>query len=441
MLLENKISDKIQVWRERVNRLKQEYGDFVISTVTVDQIYSGIRGVPIQVSDISYVDPEKGVRYQGYTIEECIKLLPNPENCSFPYVGGLYYLLMTGELPTAAKAVAIEDEWRGRAEVPKVVFDVIDAFPDDASAMAMFSAGILAMSSTSKFAAQYAEGMDKKDFWLPMLDDSMDLIARAPEICAYIYNKKYRGHQHIDPDPNLDYAANFAHMIGLDEPKVYDLIRMSLILLADHENANVSAHTAHLVGSALSDIYLACSAGLNGLAGPLHGLANQECFKFIQDMVNVFGGVPTEEQALDYLNSTLDSGRVIPGYGHAVLRNIDPRFSVEYKYGKFTVTDDPYFQTADIVFKVAPELLKRTGKVKNPWPNVDALTGVLFHHFGLTHANFYTVLFGLSRLMGFTCHIVWARAVNKPIERPKALTTRILEAMVTEDSLENLVRK
>lgn len=440
MTLDAKISEKIQLRRERIDCLKREHGDFVISNVTVEQIYSGIRGVPIQVSDISYVDPEKGVRYQGYTVDECINLLPNPENSRFPYIGGLYYLLMTGELSTVARAVEIEEDWRARSEVPEVVFNVIDAFPDGAAAMAMFSAALLSMSSGSKFAAQYAGGMDKKEHWIPMLDDSMDLIARAPEICAYIYNKKYRNHEHIKPDPGLDYAANFAHMVGLDDPQVYDLLRMTLLLLADHENANVSAHTAHLVGSALSDIYLACSAGLNGLAGPLHGLANQECFKYIQEVCDRFQGVPDEDSLTAYLQQTLSSGRVIPGYGHAVLRSIDPRFAVEYKFGKATAADDPYFQTAKAIFKTAPAILKATGKVKNPWPNVDALTGVLFNHFGLTHSSFYTVLFGLSRLMGFTCHIVWARAVNKPIERPKALTTRILEAMVSEQNLENLIR-
>lgn len=440
MPLENKIQEKIQVWRERVNRLKREHGDFVISTVTVNQIYSGIRGVPIQVSDISYVDPEKGVRYQGYTIEECINLISNPEGARFPYIGGLYYLLMTGELPTEAKAIEIENEWRSRAEVPPVVFNVIDAFPDDASAMAMFSAAVVSMSSHSKFMRQYSEGMDKKDYWIPMLDDSMDLIARAPEICAYIYNKKYRNHNHISPDPNLDYGANFAHMIGLDDPLVYDMLRMSLILMADHENANVSAHTAHLVGSALSDIFLACSAGLNGLAGPLHGLANQECFKYVQGVYKEFGHVPDQDEVTEYLKNTIASGQVIPGYGHAVLRNIDPRFAIEYKFAKATIPDDPYYQTVDVICKVAPDLLKATGKVKNPWPNVDGLTGVLFNAFGLPHSNFYTVLFGLSRLLGFTAHIVWARAINKPIERPKALTTRILEAMVTEGTMENLIR-
>ena len=124
MTLEAKISEKIQLRRERIDCLKREHGDFVISNVTVEQIYSGIRGVPIQVSDISYVDPEKGVRYQGYTVDECINLLPNPENSRFPYIGGLYYLLMTGELSTVARAVEIEEDWRARSEVPEVVFNV-----------------------------------------------------------------------------------------------------------------------------------------------------------------------------------------------------------------------------------------------------------------------------------------------------------------------------
>ena len=86
-----------------------------------------------------------------------------------------------------------------------------------------------------------------------------------------------------------------------------------------------------------------------------------------------------------------------------------------------------------VVFETAPDILKATGKVKNQWPNVDAMNGVLQHHYGITESDYYTVLFGLSRMLGFTCHVVWARAVGKPIERPKALTTRSLEAMISED--------
>ncbi len=434
MSLIDRIEVNVSIWRERVARLMKEHGDFVIANVTVEQIFSGIRGVPIQVSDISYVDPAKGIRYRGYSINETISLLPKLTGTVYPLSGGLYYFLMGNELPTLEKALEIEDEWKARSKVPDYVFRVIDSFPENGSTMAMFSAAVLSMSSDSKFAKSYQELLIKSDYWKMTLEDSLDLTARTPQICAYIYNKKYRNNQQIEPDLSLDYAANFAHMIGKgDDPQYADMMRLFILLHADHENANVSAHTAHLVGSALSDVYLSCSAGLNGLAGPLHGLANQECFNWLVKLYDYFGGVPTKEQTEEYIHKTLDEGKVIPGYGHAVLRCIDPRFEAERVFAQKHFPDDEYFRTAMVVFETAPDILKATGKVKNQWPNVDAMNGVLQHHYGITESDYYTVLFGLSRMLGFTCHVVWARAVGKPIERPKALTTRSLEAMISED--------
>ena len=432
MILEDRIQANVAIWRERVNRLTKEHGDFVISNVTVQQIYSGIRGVPIQVSDISYVDPEQGIRYRDYSINEVLKLLPKAPGHQFPLAGGLYYLLMDPELPTLAKAQEIEDEWKARATVPDYVFKVIDSFPVEGPAMSMFSAAILSMSCDSKFAKAYHDCVGKNDYWKSMLDDSLDLTARVPRIAAYIFNRKYRNNEQIDPDPRLDYAANFAHMIGKgDDPLYCELMRLYILLHADHENANVSAHTAHLVGSALSDIYLSCSAGMNGLAGPLHGLANQECCNWLIELYDHFQGIPSNEQVEEYVRKTLASGKVVPGYGHAVLRRTDPRFTVEMEFAKAHFPDDELFRTAMAVFEVVPPILAETGKVSNPWPNVDALNGVLQHHVGVTETDFHTVLFGLSRMLGITSHVVFARAVNKPIERPKALTTRMLEAMIS----------
>lgn len=434
MILEERIEANVMIWRERMNRLIKEHGDFVISNVTIAQICSGIRGVPIQISDISYVEPEHGLRYRTYSINEVLSLLPKLEGSDYPLTGGVYYLLMCNEIPTYAKASELEEEWRQRGRVPQYVYDIIDAFPEYASPMSMFSAALLSMSGQSKFYNAYEKGMPKDEYWRVMLDDSLDLTARAPRIAAYIYNKKYNRGEQIPADETLDLAGNFAHMMGNDDPAYAELMRLFMLLHMDHENANVSAHTAHLVGSALSDIYLSCSAGLNGLAGPLHGLANQECCNWLLGLYHTYNGVPSQEQIREYIEKTLSEGRVIPGYGHAVLRCIDPRFTAQMEFGKRYLPEDELFRTAMNVFAVAPDMLKATGKVSNPWPNVDAITGTLQQHYGITHTDFYTVLFGISRIMGFTAHVVWARALGKPIERPKALTTRLLEAMISGSS-------
>ena len=143
---------------------------------------------------------------------------------------------------------------------------------------------------------------------------------------------KYKGDTPIAPDPNLDLGGNFAHMMGMPAP-YDDVARMYFILHSDHESGNVSAHTTHLVASALSDAYYSLSAGINGLAGPLHGLANQEVLRWTQDFMAKLGGeVPTKEQLEQALWDTLNSGQVIPGYGHAVLRKTDPRYTSQREF-------------------------------------------------------------------------------------------------------------
>lgn len=430
MNIEQRIASKLIDERARMQRLIQEHGDYSIAEVTVEQIYGGIRGVPIHVTDVSYVDPQEGLRLRNYTIPEVLEKLPKSDNGEFPLAGGLYYLLMTGEIPTKQEADQVEIEWKVRSNVPEHVFKSLRPMPAYTHPMTLFSQAILALQSESVFAKRFYYGIDKKDYWGYYLEDSLNLTAKLPTIIANIYNLKYRNGIFVQPNPKLDWSANFAYMIGKNDPEYMDLMRLFVVLHSDHEGANVSAHASHLVGSALSDIYLSCSSGMNGLAGPLHGLANQECLRWLLDVKSHFKVLPTSEQLTQYLVDFLASGRIIPGYGHAVLRVTDPRFTAQRDFACKYLPDDELFKLVEMIYQILPGILSQNGKVKNPWPNVDAINGTLQYHFGVTETDFYTVLFGFSRILGITTHVVWSRAMGKPLERPKSLTTDILENMV-----------
>ena len=223
-------------------------------------------------------------------------------------------------------------------------------------------------------------------------------------MAAYIYRRTYFNGDHIAPDISLDWAGNFAHMLGINKPDFRSLMRLYLTIHADHEGGNASAHTTHLIGSTLSDAYLSLAGGLNALAGPLHGLANQEVIKWIFKMNDALGtNAPTEKQIEDYVKSTLSAGKVIPGYGHAVLRKPDPRFMAQKEFAEKYIQDSEIIQTIWKVFKVVPPILQSLGKVSNPWPNVDAHSGALLVHYGMDQYSFYTVLFGVSRALGVSC--------------------------------------
>jgi citrate synthase len=425
--LKETLSKKIQEHRPRTQKLLKEYGDVVVDNITIAQVIGGMRGVKSLVTDISYLDPNEGIRYRGYTLPEVFEKLPKPKNAEIPYVEGLFYLLLTGDIPTHEEALDVVDEFRKRRIVPRYVYEVIDAYPCCSHPMPIFANAILAMHRESFFAKKYAAGIDKMDLWNPMFEDVLNLLAKLPEIASYIYAKLYRDGKRIQSDPSLDMGSDFAHLMM--KPKPYDEVsRLHFIIHADHESGNVSAHAGHLVASTLADIYQSISAMINGLAGPLHGLANQEFLRWLQDVKDKMGGeVPTEDEMKQFVWDTLNSGQVIPGYGHAVLRKTDPRYTMQREFCLKHLPDDNLFKYVELLYKVVPPILKEQGKAKNPWPNLDAQTGVIQWHYGVTEYDFYTVLFGIGRSIGIAANIIWDRALLYPLERPKSITTDMLE--------------
>lgn len=428
--LKQKLSQKIKEHRPRTLKLMKEHGDVFVDEVTIAKLIGGMRSLKSLVTDISYLDPQEGIRYRGYTLPEVFERLPKPDGAEGPYVEGLFYLLLTGDIPSEAEVGEVIDEFSGRSVLPAYVYEVIDAFPSDSPPMSIFSAAILALGRESQFNQQYLAGISKMDYWEPTYEDAMNLLAKLPEIGAYIYGKLYKKGQKIQSDPKLDMGSNFAHMMGQKDP-YDDISRMYFILHADHESGNVSAHTGHLVASSLSDIYLSISAMINGLAGPLHGLANQEVLRWLQDLMNKMDGkVPSEEEMKQFVWDTLNAGQVIPGFGHAVLRKTDPRYAVQRDFALRHMPKDELFQYVDMLYKVVPPILQEHGHAKNPWPNVDAHSGMIQWHYGITEYEFYTVLFGIGRALGITANIIWDRALLYPLERPKSLTTQMLEDIV-----------
>jgi len=424
--IKEKFISKASPMSEQTKKLVKEHGNVVLGQYTIEQVYSGMKGMIGMITETSKLDAEEGIRFRGYSIPELREKLPVSKEGPEPLPEGIFYLLLTGEIPTLDEVINVNNEWMKRANVPKHVFDMLDMLPAKTHPMTQFSMAIMALQTESVFARRYREGINKKEYWEPMYEDIMNLIARLPRIAAYIYRKTYKNGVHIEPDPKLDWAGNFAHMLGYDDLDFRKLMRLYLTIHVDHEGGNVSAHTTHLVGSALSDAYLSLAAGMNGLAGPLHGLAAQEVARWILDLREEFNGVPTKEQISDYIKRTLAEGRVVPGYGHAVLRKTDPRYIAQQEFAKANMADDELFKIVQLLYEVTPEILTATGKVKNPWPNVDAHSGILLIHYGMVEYDFYTVLFGVSRAIGVLTSLLWDRALGVPgvpIERPSSVTT------------------
>jgi citrate synthase len=423
-LLKEKFRAKAEAAGLEIKEIIKTHGTKKVGEVTLAQVYQGMRGITGLVTETSLLDAQEGIRFRGYSIPELQASLPKAPGGGEPLPEGLFHLMLLGELPTQEDAENITSIWQRRSHVPNHVFATIDALPITTHPMTMFVTGVMALQTESNFAKAYATGINKKDYWSPIFEDTMDLIARLPRIAAYIYRRKYKNNEHIHPNGLLDWAGNLAHMMGYNDESFKELMRLYMTIHADHEGGNVSAHTTHLVGSALSDPYLSYAAGMNGLAGPLHGLANQEVIKWIFEMQESLGtDAPTSEQIANYVQATLSSGKVVPGYGHAVLRKTDPRFTAQMEFGKKHMPDDKLVNTVWNIYETVPPILQSLGKVKNPWPNVDAHSGALLVHYGLVEYEFYTVLFAVSRALGVLSSLCWDRALGFPLERPKSVTT------------------
>ncbi|VDD74962.1 unnamed protein product [Mesocestoides corti] len=427
------LEEAISEHRVLVTAFRKEYGSQKVGEVTVDMMYGGMRGIKGLVTETSVLDPEEGIRFRGYTIKDCQKLLPKAPKGEEPLPEGVLFLLLTGQVPSVEQVKAISKDLVARASLPNHVVTMLKNFPATLHPMSQLAAATAALNAESKFVAAYNKGVSKDVYWEYVYEDSMDLIAKLPIVAATIHNNAFRGGKSIgNIDPDADWSKNFAHMMGFEDPLFVELMRLYLSIHSDHEGGNVSAHTCHLVGSALSDPYLSFSAAMCGLAGPLHGLANQEVLTWIMDLVKAKGKSPSDDQVLAFVKETLASGRVVPGFGHAVLRKTDPRYMCQREFALNHMPDDPLVKIVAQCFKLIPPYLESLGKVKNPWPNVDAHSGVLFiivvkQHFGMKEMSFYTVLFGVSRALGVCSSLVWDRALGLPIERPKSMSTAGLQ--------------
>jgi citrate synthase len=431
--LKQKFSENASALRGEIKTILTKHGEEKVDEVTLSQVYGGARGIISMIWEPSLLDPIEGIRFRGFSITELREKLPKRDHDLEPMPEGLFWLLLTGEIPDKTSIDWLCEEWRKRAHVPDHVFRVLDALPSDTHAMTQFSIGINALQTKSIFAKRYDEGMRREDYWDAAYEDTMNLIACVPQIAAYIYRKSYHGGDYILPDPKEDWAGSFAHQLGFDDPSFKSLMRLYLTIHADHEGGNASAHATHLVGSTLSDPYLALAAGMNALAGPLHGLANQEVIGWILDMIKEIGSEePDEEQIIEYVKKTIASGQVIPGYGHAVLRKPDPRFMAQMEFAQRNISNDPIVHVVWKIYRVVPPILESLGKVKNPWPNVDAHSGALLVHYGLKEHGFYTVLFGVSRAIGVLAALCWSRALHFPLERPKSITTDWVKSFLSK---------
>ena len=434
--LKTTISDLIPTKRTEMKFLKENYSNHCVDNVSVNQVLGGMRGIKSMIWDNSSLDPEKGITFHDKTIQDLREQLPKFYYSSHmklhtvePMMESMLWFLMTGQIPTNEQVKMLTNELHNNSKLSETTRIYIENLPKNMHPMTKLSSSILMLQPQSQFVKKYNEGVSKQDYWESTYDDVISIIAKLPEICSIIYKNTYDKSHTIEYNERLDYTSNFCNMMGFSDMQFHELMRLYLLIHSDHEGGNASAHTCRLVGSTLSDPYLSLASCMNALAGPLHGLANQEVLNWILELKNDFdknGRIMNDKNVKEYAWKMLNDGNVIPGYGHAVLRHTDPRYICQREFALYNLKDNELFEIVNILYNVLPGVLTEHGKTKNPYPNVDAHSGVLLHHYGLKEQEFYTVLFGLSRSFGVLSQLMWDRALMLPLERPKSLTIKQL---------------
>jgi citrate synthase len=423
--LQQKLAEKMPQWREEQQALLQQYRDKVISEVRLSQLMRGMRGVTAVICDTSYVDAQEGLLIRDIPLKSLLHLQPEE----------MFYLLCTGELPDKAALNSLQVALMERATVPAEVWKVLEALPEGLHPMTMLSIAMLTMRSHSHLDAAIAKGVDKQRHWEAMLEDALNVLARLPVIAAWIYRVALLKKPPIVQSRQKGITERYAEMLGFDyrDQRFCDFLRQFILVHSDHEGANASVLTSRIVHSTQSDLYYSLSGAMNCLAGPLHGLANQNSVLFVKDILETFSGVPQKDQLAKWVWQKLQHGKVIPGFGHAVLRDKDPRFVALFEFGKQYFGENDMFRVAEMLGEVVPELLLKQGKVKSPYPNIDGISGTMLYLFGLQQLPFYTVMFSVAQSIGICAQLILMRGMLTPIFRPKSITTQMLKKQLSNE--------
>jgi citrate synthase len=377
--------------------------------ITIDP---GFKNTGATTSGITFLDGELGIlRHRGYDIEELAA------NCSFLEVS---YLILNGELPTAAELEAFEKNIAEHTLVNEGLEAMFKAFPTGSHPMGQLS------SMISSLSLYYPKALNPNRPEESIQRTIIRLMAKMPTICAMIY-KKSKGHPVVYPNNNLDYVSNYLNMTFgqvsdpqyTPDPVIVDAMNKLLILHADHEQ-NCSASTVRVVGSSQSNLYSSISAGISALWGPLHGGANQEVLEMLEEIKNDGGDVQK------YINKAKDKSDPfrLMGFGHRVYKNFDPRAKIIKKaaddvLGKLGV-NDPILDIAKQLEEAAlsdPYFIE-----KKLFPNVDFYSGIIYRALGFP-TEFFTVLFALGRLPGWISQWQEMRRDKQPIARPRQIYT------------------
>lgn len=375
----------------------------VLFQITEDQLETGLRGFPVGYCITSFIDPIKGLFYRNRPIDELSTRRPEE----------VIYLLYYGKEGSANEVAKFSGDLRTRGYCSQAVIRHIQSLPRQGHPMKLFCSALLVLGM-----------LESQDNYR---EDCLNLIAKIPHLVATVINYHAGWGETLVPSTYHGYMENFTEMLrvpGVDKKRLQEVMSLFNILHFDHDGGNLSTFVGKAVASGLEDMYGSIASAMCALAGPRHGRANQDCLEFVQEVLSEVGENATDEEVEALIRKRLNENQLVFGFGHAVLRAEDARAAVLYDYADRHFSEDPLIRTAEILRRVGPKVLKENPKITDPYPNVDAISGSVLAAAGFAYPEYFTVLFGLSRVVGIAIQIVYERLEARngkgtPIVRPK----------------------
>lgn len=383
----------------------------VLFEISTDNLETGLRGYPVGYCTTSHVDPNKGLYYMGMPVSEMSHWEPIE----------VIFLLYQGKKGSKEELEQFRTDLKRRSSCTSSLIEHIRQLPRQADPMKLFCTALL-LAGTFEGKNDYRE-------------DCLNLIAKIPQIAAQVINY-HAGWGKCNPSqPDLGYMENFTQMLNIPKGKLEELshvFKLFNILHYDHGGGNLSAFTGKAIASGLEDMYGSIVGAMCALAGHRHGKANQDCLTFVQAIIKELGPDAKEEKVEQFLRRKLENNELIFGFGHAVLRVEDPRATLLYEVADHYYPDHPLVKMARLLRKTGTKVLSENPKISNPYPNVDAISGILLYASGFAYPEYFTLLFGMARVVGISRQIVYEREEARdgkgtPIVRPKYLFKSLSE--------------
>lgn len=380
----------------------------VLFEVTEDHLETGMRGYPVGYCTTSYVDPIKGLFYKGRPIAELCKKEPEQ----------VIYLLYHGEEGSETDVTRFAEELKKRGRCSQAVIKHILSLPGSGDPMQLFASAILISGMV--------EG-GKRDY----REDALHLIAKIPHLAATVINHHAGWGETPPPDRKMGYMENFARMLRApqgNEKQLAEIFRLFNVMHYDHGGGNLSAFVGKAVASGLEDLYGSVASSMCALAGPRHGRANRDCLEFVRSILDELGEAPSSRELEELIRKRMEEKKLIYGFGHTVLRAEDARATLFYETALAQFPAHPLVKIALSLRGIVPDILKELSRITSPYPNVDAISGTVLVASGFPHPEYFTVLFGMARVVGISLQIIYERCEARggkgtPIVRPKYLYT------------------